>query len=153
MAKYDWAKIKAEYVQGNVTLEELSKKYGCSFSFIQQKSAKDKWNEETKIYRRKIEEKKLEKKSTILAFESASFDANCLRPAQSAIELLEKRISEIKKKGNLSYQDTKEIEKLGAALKTFQSVGKLALGEDPEDKKANAMQSWVDLMKLADDNS
>jgi len=134
VTRRDWAKIKAEYVQGNVTLEDLAKKYEYSLSSMLKRSAKEKWSEERNIYCIKLEEKKQEKKTEILVAESASFDANCLRPAQSAIELIEKRIAEIKKRGNLSYQDTKELEKLGAALKTFQSVGKLALGEDPEQK-------------------
>lgn len=60
--KYDWQKIKAEYVESQITLEELSKKYGCSFGYIQQKAASDKWQDERKKYLRRIEDKTQKKK-------------------------------------------------------------------------------------------
>ena len=69
MAKYDWSKIKAEYIHQDITLEELAKKYNRSFSTLMKRSAKEKWNEERKIYSRKLEEKKQEKMSDILASE------------------------------------------------------------------------------------
>ena len=55
--KYDWQKIKAEYVESQITLEELSKKHGVSFGYIQQKAASDKWQDARKNYLRRIEDK------------------------------------------------------------------------------------------------
>ena len=152
MTKHDWSKIKIEYVEGNITLEELSKIHGVSFSTLRKRSGREGWTSQKNIYRTKLEQKRQERKSTILASEAAGFDASCLRPAQSAVELIEKRLAEIKKKGTLSYDDTKELDRLSSALKAFQAVGKLALGEDPEDKKANALQSWADFIKMIDVN-
>ena len=73
MTRRDWAKIKAEYVQGNVTLEDLAKKYEYSLSSMLKRSAKEKWSEERNIYCIKLEEKKQEKKTEILVAESDNF--------------------------------------------------------------------------------
>ncbi len=44
----DWAKIRAEYVNGNLSLSELSKKYDVKLSSIKLHSSKEKWVQERK---------------------------------------------------------------------------------------------------------
>lgn len=57
----NWPQIKADYISGGFTLEELSAKYGVSFSMIQKKSAEEKWKNLKKKKRRNVEEKIIEK--------------------------------------------------------------------------------------------
>ncbi len=138
MAKRDWTKIKQEYIENDITLEELAKKYAVSFSTIRQKSAKEGWTTEKNIFRTKIEQKYQEKQSDLLASEASSFDNLCLRVARSAIEIVEKQIASLQKKTEEQKTDAlierqiRLLEKLANSLKQLQSVGKVALGENPE---------------------
>ena len=57
MAEVDWAKIKTEYISGNVSCRMLAEKYGISPNVVSKKATKDGW----KNARRKCEEKTAEK--------------------------------------------------------------------------------------------
>lgn len=136
--RIDWVKIKQEYIESNITLEELAKKHAVSFSTIRQKSAKEGWTTEKNIFRTKIEQKYQEKQSDLLASEASNFDNQCLRVARSAIEIVEKQIAILRKKAEEQKSDplverqVRLLEKLANSLKQLQSVGKVALGENPE---------------------
>lgn len=136
--RIDWVKIKQEYIESNITLEELAKKHAVSFSTIRQKSAKEGWTTEKNIFRTKIEQKYQEKQSDLLASEASNFDNQCLRVARSAIEIVEKQIAILLKKAEEQKSDPlverqiRLLEKLSNSLKQLQSVGKVALGENPE---------------------
>ena len=136
--RIDWVKIKQEYIESNITLEELAKKHTVSFSTIRQKSAKEGWTTEKNIFRTKIEQKYQEQKSDHLASEASNFDNQCLRVARSAIEIVEKQIASLQKKTEEQKTDAlierqiRLLEKLSNSLKQLQSVGKVALGENPE---------------------
>ena len=136
--RIDWVKIKQEYIESNITLEELAKKHTVSFSTIRQKSAKEGWTTEKNIFRTKIEQKYQEKQSDLLASEASNFDNQCLRVARSAIEIVEKQIASLQKKTEEQKTDAlierqiRLLEKLANSLKQLQSVGKTALGEPTE---------------------
>ena len=55
--RIDWIKIKQEYVENNITLEELAKKYNVSSSSIMHRSAQESWATERQIFCRKVAEK------------------------------------------------------------------------------------------------
>jgi len=138
--RIDWVKIKQEYIESNITLEELAKKHTVSFSTIRQKSAKEGWTTEKNIFRTKIEQKYQEKQSDLLASEASSFDNLCLRVARSAIGIIEKQINTLQEQMKNSKVDAfterqvRLLEKLSNSLKQLQSVGKVALGENPENQ-------------------
>lgn len=138
--RIDWVKIKQEYIESNITLEELAKKHTVSFSTIRQKSAKEGWTTEKNIFRTKIEQKYQEKQSDLLASEASNFDNQCLRVARSAIEIIEKQINTLQEQMKNSKVDAfterqvRLLEKLSNSLKQLQSVGKVALGENPENQ-------------------
>ena len=80
MAKYNWEKIKSEYVEGvkdekgdikYPTLKELSEKYGCSYFYIRHKASEENWKQEKHIYSTKIAQLRQEKKSEILASDNS----------------------------------------------------------------------------------
>lgn len=49
--RYDWHKISREYITGDCSLEELSKKHNISVLTIRKHSAKGRWVEERERYR------------------------------------------------------------------------------------------------------
>lgn len=53
----DWAKIRGEYVNSNVSLKALAAKYGVTVGTIQKHSAKGKWSEKRKKLKADKEEK------------------------------------------------------------------------------------------------
>lgn len=145
----DWTQIKREYIETDITLRELAQKYNIHPSTIFSRSAKEKWSEEKEIFRSKLEAKRIERRTDLLAAQSASFDASCYRISEIAVDILERKILEMRKK-DLDKEGLRILERLADTLRTFQTIGKAALGEDPEEKKAHAMFSWTDIIKLGD---
>jgi len=148
MAKYNWEKIKAEYVEGikdekgdikYPTLKELSEKYRCSYLYIQQVSSKNNWTQEHKIYIRKISELKREKKSEVLASESAEFDSKTLELAKAGESFIKIHFAQAGRnfKKDQELMDDEKIERLGRALINYQKAGKLALGEATDKQDQN----------------
>lgn len=153
--KIPWDEIKRVYVEGNMTLQELAdtyKKY-VSYGCITKRSAKENWLQERKLYRAKVEILRKEKRTEELASDAASFDATCFRAAEMAASLVEEKIRQLRTlpQDMIKEKEIRLLEKLGNILKLFQSIGKTALGEDPEDKKADAMYSWAEFMRMAED--
>jgi len=139
--RIDWIKIKQEYIESNITHEELAKKYNLSISTLKKKSAQETWSTERNLFRTKTELKRQEKQSELLASEASSFDNLCLRVARSAVEIVEKQIIYLQKKTEeqrtdaLIERQVRLLEKLANSLKQLQSVGKVALGENPGGKE------------------
>ena len=136
--RVDWTKIKREYVESNITLEELAKKHNISLSTLKKRSARETWSTERNLFGTKTELKRQEKQSELLASEASSFDNLCLRVARSAIEIVEKQITALQeqiknqKTDAFAERQIRLLEKLSNSLKQLQSVGKVALGENPE---------------------
>ena len=57
MASVDWDRIRAEYIQGEMSCRELAEKYGISPNVVSKKATKDGWKND----RRKCSEKAAEK--------------------------------------------------------------------------------------------
>lgn len=83
----DWNKIKAEYIAGNDTLQELAEKYSVSSSTIMKRAAKEKWADARKKNGRKKEEKTAEK---IIEKQSNDIADGLTRLNDLAFRMLEK---------------------------------------------------------------
>ena len=134
--KYDWAAIKAEYVEAPTeaarpTLEELAKKYGCPPDYMRYKAAKDRWTEEAHIFLTKIalgRTRNLEApdgKINHLAAEQAKFDADCLKLGRAALGIIANELVSIK-----GEPDHRRLASVVRSLEIVQRVGRSALGED-----------------------
>tara|TARA_R110002020_G_scaffold10880_3_gene41345 strand:+ start:734 stop:1237 length:504 start_codon:yes stop_codon:yes gene_type:complete len=44
--KYDWNKLRDEFVRSNISLRDLSRRYSVSYSYLGQVSSKEKWFEQ-----------------------------------------------------------------------------------------------------------
>ncbi len=62
--KYDWDKIKKDYITGNMTYEKLCEKYGIKrHKTLEERAAKEKWGELRGEYRGEIEKITLQKEA------------------------------------------------------------------------------------------
>lgn len=121
--RISWEKIKREYVESeSSSLQELAEKYSCSLSALLKRASTEKWTEQRKAFWRKVEELRKEKKSEMMAAEGAELDFKSLELAKLGMQKVEEKLKIDVKAG--------ELYKLSQALKNFQEIGKLALGED-----------------------
>ncbi len=148
--KYHWPTIKAEYVEGIVnddgnrswlSLEETALKFGCSVTYIRKKSTKGGWLAERHIFVDKVAQAIKEKKSDRLAGKAANFDIKCLKVANAGISHIAHHFKVAADAGKpLSLTESNLA---AQALKNFQAVGRLALGESTE--KTDNMNPIINL--------
>jgi len=120
--KTDWLKLKRLYTEGTeITLQELADKHKVKAQTLRLRAARENWTEARKLFTHKVETLRVEKKSEIMASESAQFDSDSLKLARAGYSLLEEDI-----------KARKPAKDIAAALANFQKVGKLAFGENPE---------------------
>lgn len=142
----DWELIKAEYISSGATLEELSAKYSVSFSTIQKKSAKEKWQKLKQKIGRKTEEKTIEKISSNAAKKAISIisaadtvldktmglinslevtDIDTLKSAATILKIL-KEVKDVKSEADAREQEAR-----------INKLRKEAEDDTPEDRKVN----------------
>lgn len=132
-SKYDWEKISKEYIESpsddaRPSLQSLAAKYGMSLNFIQQRSAKDKWVEQAKIFLRRVSQESTQQKASSLAGEQTKFDADILTVARALQGQIIGHLNEAKVKKELL--PTKDISLLSGSLSTIQRIGRTALDLD-----------------------
>jgi len=54
----DWGRVRAEYVSGNMSYRELSKRWGLSRTGLQQRATREGWYQQRLDYRKKVSEKR-----------------------------------------------------------------------------------------------
>lgn len=142
VAKHDWEKIKTEYVESAtaVTLEVLSAKYGCSLSSMRKRSAAENWQQKRNLYIQKVELKRQDKKSTILATEQATWDNDCFEAATAALSQI---MAHLNRELEIS-----DIDPLTRSLERVQKIGKSSLGDSDAETKVT-----VDVKTIADYSS
>jgi hypothetical protein len=136
LAKYDWQKIKEEYIHAadaasRPTLEELSAKYGCAPSHLREKAGREQWKVEAERYLETVADKRQEQRSTALAGDLAEWDGKCFKAAQAGLGLLsirlQQKIAEMKvTKESPSFSTLDDMAK---ALERLQKIGRAALGD------------------------
>lgn len=84
----NWDEIKAEYLAGNMTLEDLAKKYGISMRQIYAHSKEGKWRKKRESFRRKTAENALTRVSARASRKLASVIVATDRVAQELEEEL-----------------------------------------------------------------
>lgn len=83
----NWTKIKNEYINGNISYQELAKKHKVGYSALKTRAVNEKWFEQRKEQRKKIS-KKIEQKT---AEKIAEAEANRMTKINAAADkLLEK---------------------------------------------------------------
>jgi hypothetical protein len=131
--KHDWEKISKEYIEASSddvrpSLQSLATKYGINYNYIQQKSAKDKWVEQSKIFLRRVSQESKQEKVSSLAGEQTKFDADILTVARALQGQIIGHLNEAKV--NKTLLATKDISLLSGSLSTIQRIGRTALDLD-----------------------
>ena len=104
----DWAKIRAEYVNSDISLTALAKKYDVSKSAVQKHSAQEKWNEERKKKRKKKADAVADKLNDADIKQTVKDIDRCLKSAGKLLDKINKAISEVDKASYIS-TDEREI--------------------------------------------
>jgi hypothetical protein len=131
--KHDWDKISREYIEAisediRPSLDSLAKKYGVSFGYIQQKCAKDKWVEQSKMFLRRVSEEAQSQKITSLASEQTKFDADILIVARGLRRQITGHLTRSINTSELI--EPKDIGSLTNSLATIQKIGRTSLDMD-----------------------
>lgn len=131
--KHDWAKISREYIEVpsddlRPSLGDLAKKYNISLNYLEQKCAKDKWVEQSKMFLRRVSEEVQTQKITSLASEQTKFDAGIMQVARGLQNQIVLHLNEaVVTKAKL---DPKDIGSLTNSLATIQKIGRTSLDMD-----------------------
>lgn len=83
----DWAKIRNEYINGNISYRKLAEKHGVSFNTLKDRAVAENWFEKKKEQHNKIQTKTQQKTVEKLAEQEAN---RLLRISAAADRLLEK---------------------------------------------------------------
>ena len=131
--KHDWEKISKEYIEASSddvrpSLQTLAEKYGINHNYLQQKCAKDKWVEQSKIFLRRVSQESKQEKVSSLAGEQTKFDADILTVARALQGQIIGHLNEAKV--NKTLLATKDISLLSGSLSTIQRIGRTALDLD-----------------------
>lgn len=161
--KYNWVKIKREYVEGYVvenneqiwpTMKQLSIKYGCPQAYLRRIAANQKWVIEKTNYVTNYEHAKQTEKIRYLSKKSAKFDGRCIKLAEEGVEKVENLFTRIKE--NLITTDgvrilisLEDLELAAKILERFQKIGRLALGSSTENV-SKAVKTSGDLVSFSD---
>lgn len=107
----DWAKIRAEYVNGIVSLTALAQKYGVSNGSVKAHSAKEKWSEERKKKQKRKADKVVEELYDKDVRQTVKDVERCCKAAGKLIDKINKGINEVDKAIYTS-TESNEIEEL-----------------------------------------
>ena len=131
--KHDWAKISREYIEApsddlRLSLPVLAKKYKVNLNYLEQKCAKDKWVEQSKMFLRRVSEEAQSQKISSLASEQTKFDADILIVARGLRRQITGHLSRSLNTNELI--EPKDIGSLTNSLATIQKIGRTSLDMD-----------------------
>lgn len=134
MARRDWDAVSREYIEGIIkdgvrkypTMRELCEQHGIAIGAMGKRAKTDQWAVKREMFANKVATACEQKKVEALSDESASFDLKCFNVAAKATEVITKKLDKIGPDGFYAIDD---LRTMSSALKNFQLVGRLALGE------------------------
>ena len=141
----EWAPIKADYIEGIIdptgarvfpTYRELGASRGMNHNYIAARGSKEGWLEQRMHLAAKIEDRRRDKRSTILATSMAAFDVLFVRVAERLVNHITARLDKAELKDSPLGIETQELRAIVNATRGVQMIGRLALGDSTE----NALQ-------------
>ena len=153
--KYDWKKIKKDYIEGVLkdgelifpTHEWINEKYGVSLPHLRQKSQNENWLTERENFIQGMESYRIERKQELLGQQAADLDIKVFEVAKEAIDELLKMIKHEKEKDGKS--DVNVFNKVSTSLKNFQDIAKTASGQG---FKKDDLLTWLDAIYKMKEN-
>ena len=139
-SKYDWDKLRTEYITSDLSLKDISDKYGVSQRLVNTKSAEQGWVDQRKKYNAKVVEKAVNK----VAAKRANQLAKELAIADNISNVLKKALDDAEQFNRYIIDTTTRVD--GTEIrtseeKTFETVDMRAL------KDAAAALRLVEEMK------
>ncbi|MGN0491073.1 hypothetical protein [Ruminococcus sp.] len=101
----DWAKLRAEYVNGSISLADLAKKYGVKISTLKKHSSKEKWSEERQKKRKSKADKVVDKLHDKDVNQTVKEIERCCKAAGKLIDKINKAINQVDKSYYVSLDD------------------------------------------------
>lgn len=136
MAKIPWEQIRQEYVQGveqegsrvYPSQRDLADKYGMDPATIGRKAKADNWSAQRDIFISKLTAESQQKTLDSLSDDASEFNLLTFQAAQAAVERIHNVLTDSNQRIN-----TDDLAKLSSAMKNFQAVGRLALGQTTDE--------------------
>ena len=129
--KYDWEKIKTEYVTGDMSQRELAEKYGVSSSRLWHRASDEEWRKQRAEYRQKVSKKTLNKLASRDASNMAKMEAITDNLVDMVVEIskqtdqLRKHIINRRDEEGREWSEVQEMDKIDMKmLKDLTSVTK-----------------------------
>lgn len=135
----DWLKIKAEYVNGNISLRKLATKVEVSYSQLAKVAAAEKWNEARENQRIKIESKQNQKIAEKIAEKEANRITRLLSLSDQLSDRIEQAIQELDRAQVTHKTKTRVLE-----YKDLDAPGKPTKETIQEEEQILAVASIVD---------
>lgn len=155
--RYNWPRIKADYVEGIVgddgkiswpTYEIVAQRNGALPQNVRTRAAAEHWTDERTAFQRRIETQRQDERSTELASLAADLDVNALRLAKNGMAITGARIQELghqaqaradhirQHEGRVTAEtprapSTEELGVLSRAATTWYELGRQAVGDVP----------------------
>ena len=96
--KIDWAKIKGEYVTGDISLVKIAEKYGVSISSVQKRSKKDGWSDEKRKQHKKAADRVAKKLNDKKVRKAVNDIERVCNAASKLISKINRAIDEVDKR-------------------------------------------------------
>lgn len=133
MQKYDWERVRLEYVQGREnggslewpTLEQLAQEYSIVPNTVRSRAAREHWAERRNDFATILQQKTHEKTLEQLAEKASQLDLQAFSVARATLALLTRQLIEGTQSGTLSLADR---ERLLRMCDTAHRMGRRALG-------------------------
>ena len=151
MAKHDWTKLKAAYVEGiedatgrhYPTYADIADKFGIGVGYLKVQASKDNWTTAREHFQAEIERARQKNYGATIAAAGAEFDTRCLRTAKAQLRinrgLMGKLIHEARKPDADMDKLTLWMQRLSTSLARIYRVGAMAIGSSGDD----GLEDWV----------
>lgn len=127
---FDWIKIKAEYVTGNISFRNLAKKYKCSYSTLQKRATREDWVSDKEKHT-----------SEVVAKSVAKIESQQVARASRIIDIANKILDKMEKSVDMIDPcDRQGFRYLTAALKDIKEIQMVKSEADLREQEARIAQ-------------
>ena len=128
MATTDWSNIRADYVTGQLSLQDLSAKWRVSFDNIKKKCQAEKWVRERNAYRAKVYDQSVSAKGKTAVNELIELNEIDLIISKGIREMIRSKLDNMIAEPEA--HSVTDMATLARCHKDVQFVGRMATGAD-----------------------
>ena len=128
MATVDWSNIRADYVTGQLSLQDLCRKWNVSFDNLKKKCQGEKWVREREQYRRKVYDQSVSAKGKTAVNELIELNEIDLIISKGIREMIRSKLDNMIAEPEA--HSVTDMATLARCHKDVQFVGRMATGAD-----------------------